>query len=93
MKTFIKGLTRVYLYIFITAVLAGLLVGGAGGLFGISRAVAPWVVGFGLVLWFLMKLADAAEKAESEDNQSLNLAKAMRAARQGQSNDSGPIIP
>lgn len=93
MKTFIRGLSKAFIYIFITAVLAGILVGGVGGLFMMARAAAPWVVLAGLIIYGLIKLADKAEAAEAEENQSLNLARAMQAAREGNNGDSGPIIP
>lgn len=93
MNAFTRGLAKVFLWIFLSAIIAGVLVGGVGGLFVLARALAPWAVGAGLIIYGLIRLAQKAEAAEAEENQSLNLARAIHASEQANKDDTGPIIP
>lgn len=96
MKRFTRNLLKVFMYLFATAAVAGFAVGGVGGMFAVGRALAiPIVIG-GMIIYGLILLVRHAEKAETEENQTLNLAKAMRDAKAATASpnaDSGPIVP
>lgn len=93
MKRSYRIALKVFAYIFATAALAGFTVGGIGGMFAVARALAPFIIVVAAVVYGLVVLVRKAEQAEKEENQTLNLAKAVRDAKMASESQSGPIIP
>lgn len=75
MKTLTRFLFKAFLFVITTAAIVGVFLGGIAVVFVFARWAAPVVVVAAVLVWSLMR---AAKYAEDEENQALNLAKAMR---------------
>lgn len=83
MKKFYIFLWKAFMIIVATAAVIGLFIGGTMAAFGLAMRFAPVVVVVAGLGWALMR---AAKYAEDEENQAMNLAKAIREQKEAEAN-------